>query len=201
MTINAFFGKTRRFRAISGYAIFKSSVFPQKTLTSFTRRYNAFWDGRERMSTALQEDVRKVLEKQGTSDLAFESIAAKLLATFDAKVAIAYTLDGATGMLKLRCHSGISRADAEKLRFLRLGKGLPGQTAALRQPLQAIHAGDCACPEELETLPPGSLFVPMVWENSLRGVLGIAQDFHREYAPDEVAALASIARLIADYLK
>jgi signal transduction protein with GAF and PtsI domain len=154
------------------------------------------------MTTALKDDVRKVLEKQGTSDLAFESIAAKLRAVFDAEAAIAYTLDSATGMLKLRCHSGVSRADAEKLRFLRLGKGLPGQAATSRRPVQALQAGGCvACPEELEALPQGSLFVPMVWENSLRGVLGIAKNFHREYAPDEVAALSSIALLIASYLK
>lgn len=153
------------------------------------------------MTTALKEDVRKVLEKQGTSDLAFESIAEKLRSVFDAEVAIAYTLDAATGMLKLRCHSGVSRADAEKLRFLRLGKGLPGQAATSRRPVQALQSGCTACPEELEILPQGSLFVPMVWENSLRGVLGVAKNFHREYAPDEVAALSSIALLIAAYLK
>lgn len=153
------------------------------------------------MTTALREDVRKVLEKQGTSDLAFESIATKLRSVFDVEAAVVYTLDAATGMLKLRCHSGISRAECEKLRFLHLGKGRPGQAAVLRRPVQAIQPDCKACPEELEALPHGTLFVPMVHENSLRGVLGIAKNFHREYAPDEVAALSGIAALIAGYLK
>lgn len=153
------------------------------------------------MTPTLQEDIRKVLDRQGTSDLAFDSIVARLMTVFDAEAAVVYTLDPATGMLKLRCQDGLPRNISGRLRFLCIGKGLPGKAAVMRRPVQSIHDPESACAEELEALPPGSLFVPMLSENSLRGVLGIAKNFHREYAPDEVAALAAVAALIAAYLK
>ena len=153
------------------------------------------------MTPALHEDVRKVLERQGTSDLAFDTIVARLMSVYDAEAAVVYTLDAATGMLKLRCHNGLPKNISEKLRFLCLGKGLPGKAAVLRRAVQAIHHPESACAEELEVLPPGSLFVPVLSENTLRGVIGIAKNFHREYAPDEVASLTAVAVLIATYLK
>jgi signal transduction protein with GAF and PtsI domain len=153
------------------------------------------------MTPALQEDIRKVLDRQGTSDLAFDAIVGRLMSVFDAEAAVVYTLDAATGMLKLRCHNGLPRVIADKLRFLCIGKGLPGKAAVLRRAVQAIHHPDSACAEELEVLPPGSLFVPILLGDSLRGVIGIAKHFHREYAPDEVSSLTSVAGLVARYLK
>ncbi|MCD6025185.1 MAG: histidine kinase [Fibrobacteria bacterium] len=153
------------------------------------------------MTPTLQEDIRKVLDRQGTSDLAFDSIVSRLMTVFDAEAAVVYTLDPATGMLKLRCHDGLPRNISDRLRFLCIGKGLPGKAAVMRQPIQSIHDPESACAEELEALPPGSLFVPMLSDNCLRGVLGVAKNFHREYAPDEVAALTAVAALIAAYLK
>lgn len=153
------------------------------------------------MSPALREEIQKVLDRQGTSDLAFDAIAAKLLTEFDATAAVAYTLDPATGMLKLRCHSGLERGDVESIRFLCMGKGLSGRTASLREPVQGWQHPDAPCAGERDVLPEGSLFVPMMSGNTLCGVLGIAKDFHREYAPDEVAGLSAVARLIAVYLK
>jgi signal transduction protein with GAF and PtsI domain len=153
------------------------------------------------MTPTLHEDIRKVLDRQGTSDLAFDAIVSRLMAVYDAEAAVVYTLDPATGMLKLRCHNGLPRNVSEKLRFLGLGKGLPGKAAMLRRPVQAIHHPESACAEELAVLPPGSLFVPMISENALRGVIGVAKHFHREYAPDEITSLTSVADLIASYLK
>jgi signal transduction protein with GAF and PtsI domain len=153
------------------------------------------------MTPALRDEIQKVLERQGTSDLAFDSIACKLLAEFDAQTAVVYTLDAGTGMLKLRCHCGLDREAATRIRFLCVGKGLAGRAASLREPVEGVRNLSALCVEERETLPEGSLFVPMVSENTLRGVIGIAKNFHGEYAPDEIAALTAVARLIAPYLK
>jgi signal transduction protein with GAF and PtsI domain len=153
------------------------------------------------MTPALRTEIQKVLDRQGTSDLAFDSIACKMLGEFDAQAAVVYTLDAGTGMLKLRCHCGLGREAADKIRFLCMGKGLSGKAASLRAPVQGWQYPDTLCEGEREVLPEGTLYVPMVTENSLRGVLGIAKDYHREYAPDEIAALTAVARLIAPYLK
>jgi signal transduction protein with GAF and PtsI domain len=153
------------------------------------------------MTPALREEIQKVLDRQGTSDLAFDAVASKLLVEFDAEAAVVYTLDPATGLLKLRCHHGLQREAAAKIRFLCMGKGLAGRTASTREPIQGLANIAAQCAEERDTLPEGSLFVPMLSENSLRGVLGIAKNFHREYAPDEVADLSAVGRLIASYLK
>ena len=153
------------------------------------------------MTPALRDEIQRILDRQGTSDPAFGAVAEKLLADFDAEAAVVYTLDTGTGMLKLRCHTGIAQAASEKIRFLCVGKGLPGAAAGRREPVQGLRDAKAACAEEREVLPEGSLFVPMLADESLRGVLGIAKSFQREYAPDEVAALSAVARLIASYLK
>ena len=152
------------------------------------------------MTSTLHDAVQKVLDRQGTSDLALDAVAELILEQFDAHKAVVYTLDKGTGMLKLRCHVGIDRSAVDAIRFLCMGKGLTGKAATERGPIQGWQHADSRCAGEKDVLPEGSLFVPMLAEDALRGVLGIAKDFHREYAPDEVAALSSIARLIAAYL-
>src|SRR4051812_42449450 len=91
------------------------------------------------LTSGLQEEIRRVLDRQGTTDPSFSSIACRLVESFDAKTGVVYTLDPGTGMLKLRCHCGIAKETAEKLRFLCMGKELPGQAAATRKAVQGIH--------------------------------------------------------------
>lgn len=153
------------------------------------------------MTPALHAEIRNVLDRQGTSDLAFGSIARKLLGEFEAQTAVVYTPDAATGLFKLRCHSGIERDAADKIRFLCVGKGLTGKAATLREPVLARQCPEALCAEEREVLPENTLYVPMMTGEAVCGVLGIAKPFGVEYAPDEIAALASVARLIAPYLK
>jgi signal transduction protein with GAF and PtsI domain len=153
------------------------------------------------MTPALRLEIQKVLDRQGTSDLAFDSIACKILGEFDAQTAVVYTPDAGTGMFKLRCHCGLDRASADKIRFQCMGKGLAGKAASLREPVQAWQYPEALAAAEREVLTEGTLYVPMIADHSLRGVLGIAKEFRREFAPDEIAALSAVARLIAPYLK
>ncbi len=156
------------------------------------------------MTETLQEDIRKILDRQGTMDPTFNSIACKIVEEFDAKIGVIYTLDAGTGMLKLRCHCGIEKEAAGKLRFLCMGKDIPGQVAATRKAIQGCHQSESGVKSsgpEFEVFTAGTLFVPMLHENAMMGVLGIGKGFHREYAPDEIASLTSIAHLIAAYLK
>jgi putative methionine-R-sulfoxide reductase with GAF domain len=154
------------------------------------------------MILALHEDIRNFLDRQGTTGPCFDSIGGRLLAAFDAQVAVVYTLDAGTGLLKLRCHRGFEKGIAVQMRFRAVGRGLPGRAASLRQPVQ--HLPDSESGEshaEPDPFPMGTIFVPMVHESDLRGVLGIGKGFHHEYAPDQIANLVSIANLIAAYLK
>jgi len=168
------------------------------------------------MTSGLQEEIRRVLDRQGTTDPTFTSITCRLVENFDAKIGVVYTLDAGTGMLKLRCHCGIPKEHAEKLRFFPVGKDLPGKVAASRKPLQGFHLNDAndsstSTPSnpspsskfspEFDIFTTGTIFVPMLHDNTLLGVLGIGKSFHHEYAPDEIAFLSSIAHLIAAYLK
>lgn len=156
------------------------------------------------MTETLQDDIHKILDRQGTMDPTFASIASRLIEEFDAKIGVIYTLDSGTGMLKLRCHCGIEKEAAGKLRFLCMGRDIPGHVAATKKPMQGCHqseSGIKSSAPEFEVFTAGTLFVPMLHENTLTGVLGIGKGFHHEYAPDEIAALSSIAHLIATYLK
>jgi len=156
------------------------------------------------MIQVLQDDIRKVLDRQGTTDPTFNSIACRLVESFDAKIGVIYTLDAGTGMLKLRCHCGIAKEAAGRLRFLCMGKDLPGHVATTRKAVQGCQQNDLgirSSSPELDVYTTGTLFVPMLHDNALMGVLGIGKGFHHEYAPDEIASLTSIANLIAVYLK
>jgi signal transduction protein with GAF and PtsI domain len=154
------------------------------------------------MTQALQDEIRKLLDRQGTTDPSFASIACRIVETFDVKIGVVYTLDPGTGMLKLRCHCGIPKDQAGKLRFLCMGKDIPGHVATSRKPLQGCHGVPSKSHEpEFEIYGIGTLFVPMMHEDALTGVLGIGKGFHHEYAPDEVERLTSLGNLIASYLK
>ncbi len=154
------------------------------------------------MTQAQLEDIRKVLDRQGTTDPSFDCIAGRLLQTFDVQMASIHTLDPATGMLKLRCQRGLDPKAAEKIRFLCMGKSLPGKAAALRQPVQDHNTSVTGTFfPEYEVFPSGALFVPMINASILTGVLGIAKGFHQQFAPDFIASLTAVARLIASYLK
>ena len=155
------------------------------------------------MTQVLQDDIRKALDHQGTTDPSFASIACRITEVFDARIGVIYTLDAGTGMLKLRCHCGVAKESAEKLRFLCMGKDLPGHSAMTRKPVQGCQQADLGlqASSESDLYTTGTLFVPMIHDNALLGVLGIGKGFHHEYAPDEIASLSSIASLIATYLK
>ena len=81
---------------------------------------------------------------------------------------------------------------------------LPGRVAAVRKPLQSDPSPEISAyrsSSEFEIFDTGSVFVPLVHEGTLFGVMGVAKGFHHEYAPDEIAFLTSIGHLIAAYLK
>ena len=155
---------------------------------------------RDAMTPALHVEIQNVLDRQGTSDLALEAIARKLLTEFDARFVLIHTPDAATGMLKLRCHAGLDRDMADKVRFLCRGKGLSGTAVSLRRPIQGWQHPDATCAEERDVFSEGTLHVPLLFGDAPCGVLGIAKTYHTRYAPDEIAALAAVARLIASYL-
>ncbi len=152
-------------------------------------------------STALREDLQNLLQRQGTSDLALQAVAASVKLELEADAALVYTLDAGTGLLKLRCHPGISTADATGIRFHCIGKGLPGLAAARQEPIQSAFETTSMTPEERAVLPANSLFFPLIFDGRMRGVIGVARQADAPWAPETVSLLTGVARLIATYLK
>ena len=153
----------------------------------------------------LLEDVRKVLERQGTMDPAFDAVLEKLLAAFDCQVGTIHTLETTTGMLKLRAKRGIPDVILDKVKLIPIGKGMAGIAAERREAVQVCNLqtdnSGVAKPGAKETQMEGSVAAPMIHNGVLYGTLGVAKPVAYEFTPEETTALMAVGNLIASFLK
>jgi GAF domain-containing protein len=108
---------------------------------------------------------------------------------------------GPVGKLELIAHSGIPPEVVQIVEFVPLGKGIAGLAAERRAPvticnLQSDTSGQ-ARPGAKATGMEGSIAVPMLIEDELRGVLGIAKANAYDWSAEETALLLAIGSQLA----
>lgn len=101
------------------------------------------------------------------------------------------------GVLRLQAHSGIPAPVVQIVDTVPLGKGIAGLAAERREPvslcnLQTDTSGQ-ARPVARTTGMEGSIAVPILVGDELRGVLGIAKATAHDWTPAETAELLEIA--------
>ena len=106
------------------------------------------------------------------------------------------------GVLKLVAHQGILPHIAEIAATVSIGKGIAGLAAQRREPiticnLQTDTSGQ-ARPAAKSTGMEGSLAVPMLVGDELRGVLGIAKAIAHDWTADEQSLLLAIAARLGE---
>lgn len=106
------------------------------------------------------------------------------------------------GALALTAHTpGIPPQVLEVIRVVPIGKGMAGLAAERKAPvtacnLQTDQSGDVR-PGARATGLKGSLVVPLLAADELRGTLGIANLEEREFTPEETALLLAAGRVLA----
>ncbi len=132
-----------------------------------------------------------------------EDLAAALAATiahFGCQAGTLHLLKN--GVLKLAAHHNIPPPVVQIVETVPIGKGIAGLAAERREPiticnLQTDNSGQ-ARPGAKATGMEGSLAVPMLAGNELRGVLGIAKAGVYEWSEAETGLLLAVAARISD---
>lgn len=101
------------------------------------------------------------------------------------------------GVLRLAASEGIPPHIVQIVQTVPIGKGIAGLAAERREPiticnLQTDTSGQ-ARPEARTTGLEGSIAVPILQGEELRGVLGIAKATAHDWTPEETARLLALA--------
>lgn len=129
---------------------------------------------------------------------------AGVIREFDCTTGTLHRLDAADGELKLLAHQGIPPQLMPVIGSIPVGKGIAGAAALRREPVELCNlqtdTSGVAKPGAKQTQVQGSLAVPVLEGNQLRGTLGIGKLAPHEFSGAEKERLLEIARSIAPRL-
>jgi L-methionine (R)-S-oxide reductase len=112
-----------------------------------------------------------------------------------------HRLDASDGMLKLVAHAGIPEMLLPVIQVIPVGKGIAGAAAERREPVELCNlqtdASGVAKPEAKKTQVQGSIAVPVLMGDELRGTLGIGKREPYEFTAGERSSLLELGESIA----
>jgi L-methionine (R)-S-oxide reductase len=111
----------------------------------------------------------------------------------------------ADGALELMAHLGIPPHIVDIVRRVPIGKGIAGLAAERREPITICNlqtdTSGAARPAAKSTGMEGSIAVPMLLDEAVHGVLGIAKASAHNWSAEETAELQAIATRLAAIVK
>lgn len=123
---------------------------------------------------------------------------------FDCTTGTLHRLDPGDGELKLLAHRGIPPQLMPVIRSIPVGKGIAGAAAQRREPVELCNlqtdTSGVARPGAKQTQVQGSLAVPVLEGDHLRGTLGIGKLVPHQFTAAEKERLLEIGRAIAPRL-
>ena len=155
---------------------------------------------RERHTTQLAtlNAIASAMSRSLDLDEVLREALSKMCEVFDADAGVIFLL-GRDGLLHLTHHQGLSDRLAQRVKTLKVGEGVPGQIAQLRQPavIQADqHPMASEFPllgqEQIETIAGA----PLIAEADILGVIVLASKSARHYPPDEIELLATVGKQV-----
>jgi L-methionine (R)-S-oxide reductase len=152
----------------------------------------------------LLATIRGKLEGTGSRDAVLRAVLDDVLQHFDCVVGSIHGVDPQSGMLTLKAHCGLPDALLDKVRLIPIGKGMAGLAAQRREPVQVCNlqqdSTGVAKPSARETQMAGSVAVPILFDQSLRGTLGIAKPVEHEFDAAELGLLLQLGAVIGEFL-
>lgn len=140
--------------------------------------------------------VRAHLAGKPLEGVDFDALLQDLLSHHNCLTCTIHRLE-ADGLLHLVAQRGIPEAIMDRVRVIPVGKGMAGLAAERREPVQMCNlqtdtSGD-AKPGAKLTQMKGSIAVPMIINDQLVGVLGVAKPEEYEFTAAEIVELTDIA--------
>lgn len=123
------------------------------------------------------------------------------IAEFGGSTGTLHRLDPITGMLTMVSHHGIPPQIMPMIQRIPVGKGIAGVAAQRREPVELCNLqadlGGVAKEGARATNVQGSLAVPCLDGDDLRGTLGVGLAVPHDFTADEMARLMEIGRAVA----
>ncbi len=149
-------------------------------------------------------EIERMLAASGTTDETLLAVLDKVLARFGGSVGTIHEADADEKLLTLRAQRGLPEALLEVVSVIPVGKGMAGLAAQRREPVQVCNLqtddSGVAKPGAKLTQMQGSITVPILVGETLRGTLGVGQPTEHEYDETETNLLMQIAGAIGQYL-
>ena len=126
------------------------------------------------------------------------------IAAFSGSTGTLHRLDPADGMLKLIAQKGIPPQLMPVVQTIPVGKGIAGAAAERREPVELCNLqqdlGGVAKPGARQTNVQGSLAVPCLHGDELRGTLGVGLMVPHDFTTEEKERLLALGREVAEKL-
>jgi L-methionine (R)-S-oxide reductase len=149
----------------------------------------------------MSADIRSLLLAP-TVD--WQAILDAAIAGFGGSTGTLHRLDPATGLLTLVAHCGIPPQLMPVIERIPVGKGIAGAAAERRAPVELCNLqadlGGVAKPGARATNVQGSLAVPCLAGDELRGALGVGLMTPHDFSEEEKSRLLEIGRAVAGRL-
>jgi putative methionine-R-sulfoxide reductase with GAF domain len=135
------------------------------------------------------------------SPIDWQAVLAASVAEFNGTTGTLHRLDPVTGMLSLVAHQGIPPQIMPMIQRIPVGKGIAGVAAERREPVELcnlqVDLGGVAKEGARATNVQGSLAVPCLDGDQLRGTLGVGLSTPHDFTQDEMDRLMAIGRGVA----
>ena len=138
------------------------------------------------------------------SPIDWQAVLEAAIADFSGSTGTLHRLDPADGLLKLVAQRGIPAHLMPVVQNIPVGKGIAGVAAERREPVELCNLqadlGGVAKAGARATNVQGSLAVPCLFEDELRGTLGVGMMVPHDFTDEEKERLMKIGRDIAALL-
>ncbi|MEP7220216.1 MAG: GAF domain-containing protein [Bacteroidota bacterium] len=146
------------------------------------------------------ERMERILENENELSAILDGI----LEECSCAVGTIHRFDPETNALYMVAHHGLPAPLLERVSTIPMGKGMAGLAAERKEPVQVCNLqtdeSGAAKPSAREARMEGSLTVPILEGDTLRGTLGIAKPVEHEFTTKEVAMVMEAGRRIAGKL-
>lgn len=131
----------------------------------------------------------------------WDALLGELLAHFGCVLGTVHVLDPKDGVMHLIADRGLPPVVRDKVGLVPIGKGMAGIAAERRTPVQVCNlqtdTSGVAKPDARLTKMEGSIAVPMLDGDTLRGVFGVAKPIAYDFTAAESALLLAVGSRIA----
>ena len=154
--------------------------------------------------SALLTEIEARLKRTGATDAHYQAILDQVLNHFACTAGTIHSLGPQSQMLHLRARRNIPDELLPRIQKIPIGKGMAGLAAERRQPVQVCNLqtdkSGAARPGAKETSMEGCIAVPILADDRVVGVLGVAKPTAYEYSETEITLLMKIGGVIGKFL-